>query len=261
MDSEPFAPDGRLLRFLQSVAEGGAGDAVDGVGAAEAGLVRPGPDGAPVLTEAGRASLAAAAIPAIYRRHAAVFDRLRVRTLFERAWLEQFLALVPPGGAVLDLGCGMGEPMARFLAEAGRRVTGVDASPALLALARERMPAGEWIAADMRDLDLRLRFEGILAWDSFFHLSRADQRAMFPVFARHAAPGAALMFTSGPAAGEAIGSFEGEALFHASLDPTDYRERMGKEGFEVVAHRAEDAECGGRTVWLARRSDQAASAG
>lgn len=261
MDSEPIAPAGRLLRFLQTVAEGGAGNAEDGDGAAEAGLVRAGPDGAPMLTEAGQASLAAAAIPGIYRRHAAAFDRLRGRTLFERAWLERFLVLVPPGGAVLDLGCGMGEPVARFLLEAGRLVTGVDASPALLALARERLPEGEWIRADMRGLALGRRFEGILAWDSFFHLSRADQRTMFPVFAHHAAPGAALMFTSGPEAGEAIGRFEGEALFHASLDPAEYRERMSEEGFAVVAHRVEDAECGGRTVWLARREGQAASAG
>lgn len=37
---------------------------------------------------------------------------------------------------------------------------------------------------------------------------------MFPVFAAHAAPGAVLMFTSGPTAGEAIGEWEGEPLYH-----------------------------------------------
>ncbi len=41
--------------------------------------------------------------------------------------------------------------------------------------------------------------------------TRADQRAMFPVFGDHAAPGAALLFTSGPAAGEAIGDLYGRA--------------------------------------------------
>jgi hypothetical protein len=35
---------------------------------------------------------------------------------------------------------------------------------------------------------------------------------MFPVFRIHAAPGAALLFSSGPRHGEAIGSYGGEPL-------------------------------------------------
>ncbi|EXI77463.1 MAG: hypothetical protein AW10_03817 [Candidatus Accumulibacter appositus] len=55
-------------------------------------------------------------------------------------------------------------------------------------------------------------FLALVAWDSFFHLSHDDQRRMFPSFARHAAPGALLLFTSGPAHGESIGSSRGEPL-------------------------------------------------
>jgi hypothetical protein len=106
----------------------------------------------------------------------------------------------------------------------------------------------------MRRLALGRRFDGLLAWNSFFHLTREDQRAMFPVFAAHASPGAALMFTSGPSDGEAIGSFEGEPLYHASLAPEEYRALLAGHGFAVVAHVAEDAGCGGLTIWLARKS-------
>ena len=106
----------------------------------------------------------------------------------------------------------------------------------------------------MRCLALGRTFDGLIAWDSFFHLRAVDQRTMFPIFTAHAAPGAALMFTSGPAAGEAIGTFHGEALYHASLDPAEYRALLAANGFDVVAHVAEDAECGGHTVWLAQRS-------
>lgn len=60
------------------------------------------------------------------------------------------------------------------------------------------------------------------------------------------------MFTSGPAHGEAIGSLEGEPLYHASLDPVEYRRLLESEGFAVVAHVADDQSCGGRTVWLAQ---------
>ncbi|MFK8250294.1 class I SAM-dependent methyltransferase [Ancylobacter terrae] len=198
-------------------------------------------------------SEAAAAIVALYETHAAAFDRLRGRSLFEAGWLDRFRALLPPApAAILDIGCGSGEPIARYLAEKGHAVTGIDSAPSLIALCRARFPDHDWHVADMRTLSLGRRFDGLIAWDSFFHLAADDQRAMFPLFRAHARPGAALMFTSGPAAGEAIGTFEGEPLFHASLDPAEYRAHLDAGGFDVVAHAAEDPACGGHTVWLAR---------
>lgn len=189
----------------------------------------------------------------LYERHAGAYDRDRSRGLMERDWLDAFLGLVPPGGHVLDLGCGMGEPIAAYLLAQGRPVTGIDGSPTLIALCRERFPAADWRVADMRGLALGRAFDGIVAWDSFFHLDRDAQRAMFPIFAAHAAPGAPLLFTSGPRDGVAIGSFGGEPLHHASLAPEAYRALLAGHGFEVVRHVAEDASCGGHTIWLARR--------
>ena len=133
-------------------------------------------------------------------------------------------------------------------------VEGVDASAALIDLCRARMPEQTWIVGDMREVALGRRFDGLIAWHSFFHLPWDDQRRMFDVFATHATPTAALMFTSGPAHGEAVGRFEGEALYHASLAPDEYRALLADAGFEVVDHVAEDPTSNGDTVWLARRS-------
>lgn len=192
-------------------------------------------------------------IVSLYERHAAAYDRLRGRNLFEKGWLDRFLTLVPPGGSVLDIGCGMGEPIARYIIESGRAVTGVDSSSGLIDLCMMRFPAETWQVTDMRTLALGRHFDGLLAWDSSFHLAPDDQRGMFKIFADHATPRAALMFTSGPAQGEAIGTFEGEPLYHASLDPDEYRTLLRDHGFNVVAHVVDDADCGGHAVWLARR--------
>ncbi len=196
----------------------------------------------------------AADLIALYQRHAAVWDKERGRALFERPWLERFRAALPSDRSVLDLGCGAGEPLARYLIEHGHTVTGVDSSPALIETARTRFPKERWMTADMRSVSLGERFGGILAWDSFFHLTPDDQRAMFPVFAAHAAPGAALMFTSGPKFGEAIGSYQGDALYHASLDSDEYRALLAAQGFRVLEHVIEDPACGGHTIWLAQLS-------
>jgi trans-aconitate methyltransferase len=192
-------------------------------------------------------------IISLYQRKADNWDADRGRSLFEKPWLDRLLALVPARASVLDLGCGSGEPIARYLIESGHDVVGVDSSPPLIALSAERFPQHTWAVADMRTLDLVRRFDAIIAWDSFFHLTPDDQRRMFPVFARHIAARGALMFTSGPAHGEVIGSFHGEPLYHASLDPAEYRALLDEAGFDVVAHVAEDPTCGGHTIWLARQ--------
>jgi SAM-dependent methyltransferase len=191
-------------------------------------------------------------IIALYERHAQHWDRNRWRNLFERPWLDRFLTLLPTGGSLLDIGCGSGEPIARHFIEAGYKLTGVDSSPAMISLCEARFPDETWIVADMRALSLNARFDGMLAWDSFFHLTPDDQRGMFAIFRKHAAPKAVLMFTSGPRGGVAMGTYQGEPLYHASLDPQEYRALLDEHGFKVVSYMPEDRECGGHTIWLAQ---------
>jgi SAM-dependent methyltransferase len=197
----------------------------------------------------------AARIIDLYQRRSLewVRDRERGGGLMEKSWLDRFRGLVSSTASILDIGCGSAVPISRYLIEAGHHVTGVDSSATLIDLCRDRFPTHEWIVADMRTLALGRPFDGIIAWDSFFHLCPDDQRQMFPVFRQHAAPGAALMFTSGPAHGEAIGSFEGEPLYHASLDPAEYRSLLDQHGFRVISYVAEDPDCGRHTIWLAQR--------
>lgn len=189
----------------------------------------------------------------LYRRHAGAWAAVRGAEFAERAWVERFGALLGPGATVLDIGCGSGQPIAACLAQRGHRVTGIDSSPEMITLFQASLPGEATEVADMRSLSLGRRFGGLIAWDSLFHLAPDEQRLMFAVFRDHALPGAPLLFTSGPAFGEATGTFQGEPLYHASLSPGEYRLLLGRNGFDAVAHVAQDPDCGGHTVWLARR--------
>ncbi len=188
----------------------------------------------------------------LYRRHARAWATDRNKRLIEGPWLDRFMTLMPASGTVLDIGCGAAEPMASYLIAKGCVVTGVDSAPEMIDLCRARCPDGDWRVADMRSLSLGRLFNGLLAWDSLFHLSPDHQRRMFAIFRTHAAPGAALMFTSGSSFGESLGSYAGDVLYHASLDTAEYRALLAQHGFEVIAHTVEDPACGGRTLWLAR---------
>lgn len=190
----------------------------------------------------------------LYSRRALDWDRDRSKTLIEKAWLDAFLAHVPATGSILDLGCGSGDPIARYLIEQGRALTGVDAAPGLIDLCRRRFPEHDWRVADMRDLALGRRFDGLIAWHSAFHLTPREQEGMFAVYARHLTPGGVLMFTSGSNHGETVGQWRGEPLYHGSLSLEEYRAALASNGFRILDHRLDDSETGGATVWLARAS-------
>ena len=190
----------------------------------------------------------------LYDAHAREWAELRAGSQMEQAWLGRFAALLPPRGEVLDVGCGSGEPVALSLTANGFSVCGVDSSPALIALCRERLPDQEWVCADMRSLDLGRAFDGIVLWHSLFHLPPDDQRAMFPRIAAHARPSAALMFTAGDKGGVRVGEWQGEPLYHASLDPLEYDALLKANGFRLLERRLGDPDCGDASVWLAQMS-------
>lgn len=192
----------------------------------------------------------------LYRKYAREWVALRGEDLYEKVWLDRVLALVPAQAKILDIGCGSGKPIAAYLLAQGCTVTGVDSSETMLLMAQQNFPDQTWIQADMRQFRLEQKFDAILAWDSFFHLAPDDQRQMFAQFARHAQQGTVLMFSSGPAHGEAIGEFFGEPLYHASLAPEEYRALLRQYGFQVLEMVAEDPECTAHTVWLAQMGSQ-----
>lgn len=188
-----------------------------------------------------------------YEIEAPRWARERNRALWEKPALLAAVASRPPGLCVLDLGCRSGQPIAEWFVARGDRVTGVDGAAAMIAQMRARVPQVRGIHADMRGLALGQSFDVILAFNSFFHLSPMDQRAMFPVFAAHAAPGARLLFTSGPTAGEAVGRVGDSPVYHASLAPDEYRALLSEHGFSLLWFRPENAELKGHSVWLAKK--------
>ena len=194
-------------------------------------------------------------IVGLYRDKADDWVRDRGVTLYSRAggadeaiWLDRFVAGLPAGASILDVGCGSGWPIGAALLARGLQVTGVDASPGLIAHAQATLPTGVWSVADMREPLPPGPFDGVLAWHSLFHLSPDDQTEVLPKLAACVAAGGRLIFTSGQGHGETIGLWRGEPLYHASLDPEAYRALLADAGLRVEYDGAESG------VWLAGRA-------
>ncbi|HET7271723.1 MAG TPA: class I SAM-dependent methyltransferase, partial [Rubrobacter sp.] len=95
------------------------------------------------------------------------------------AALEDLASLVPPRATVLDLGCGAGVPVTRWLSDREFAVTGVDVSARQLELARSNVPTATFIKADMIELSFAPEtFDAVVAFHSIIHVPRTDHPAL-----------------------------------------------------------------------------------
>jgi SAM-dependent methyltransferase len=100
---------------------------------------------------------------------------------------EAFFELLPDSvGAVVELGCGEGR-VTRDLAARGYRVSAVDASPSLVAAAREADAGGEYVVADAAELpfadasfDLAISYNSLMDMDDVERPVREVWRVLRP---------------------------------------------------------------------------------
>ncbi|MGR3634546.1 MAG: class I SAM-dependent DNA methyltransferase [Shimia sp.] len=188
---------------------------------------------------------------ATYDRVATEWDEARNKDLHERPWIDRLLTGLPNPARVLDLGCGSARPIGQYIASLGHDLTGVDASPAMVALARNHVPAACFHEMDLTALDLTGAFDAILSWDGTFHLTVKEQRAILPNLATLTAKGGTLMLTVGHSEGEVTGTVAGETVYHASLKPEEYIQTLTQLGFETVTYTADDPTTHGHHILLA----------
>lgn len=110
-----------------------------------------------------------------------------------RAWAESFA----PGSTILDLGSGPGEPGTRLLREAGLATYAVDASPAMVAVYRERFP-GSPVDQNTAEVSafFHRTFDGVLAWGLLFLLKADAQALVIGKVAKALRPGGRFLFTT-----------------------------------------------------------------
>jgi cyclopropane fatty-acyl-phospholipid synthase-like methyltransferase len=171
------------------------------------------------------------------------------------AALGDLASLLPPGAAVLDLGCGAGVPGTRWLADEGFAVTGVDVSARQLELARRYVPAAAFVKADMTTLTFAPRiFDAVVAFNSIIHVSREDQPALLEGIHRWLKPGG--LFLANWATSEWEGEEENWEGWGASMWWSHYGEEenlvmLREAGFEISSAKTETSRgTGDDEPWL-----------
>ncbi len=134
------------------------------------------------------------------------------------AQIERAVAFVKHKGVALDVGCGTGRCLG-LLTRHGFRTDGLDVSPAMIALARERHPEAGLFHADVCRWELPRSYDLIVAWDSTWHVPLARQEAVLTKLCLGLSAGGVLVFTTGgtDAPSERQDSCMGPPMYHATL--------------------------------------------
>lgn len=172
-------------------------------------------------------------------------------------WLVDLQGRLPVSGAVLDLGCGCGVPVARFLADAGYHVTGVDISDVQIERARRLVPAGTFVRADATRLDLpSASFDAVVCLYALIHMPLADQPRLIARIATWLRPGGWLLTTVGNGAwtGTEDNWLGGPAtMWWSHADAATYRSWLRQAGLTITAEEFIPEGAGGHALFWAQR--------
>jgi SAM-dependent methyltransferase len=163
---------------------------------------------------------------AYYDAHALEYARATLGVYMAPLY-EPFLALIAPGGHILDVGCGSGRDVLAFRGR-GFRVTAIDASGEIAHVAREW--TGQAVAVlRVQDLSYENEFDGIWACASLLHVPSDEVDDVIERLTRALRPGGScyMLFKLG----EAEEVREGR-LFH---DYTEARLRLVIERHPLLA--------------------------
>ena len=145
-----------------------------------------------------------------------------------------FTDKIKPEGKVLDIGCGTGYPIADYLANSGFEITGIDFSKSMLNKAIElHLPKSQFLLTDFFDFNPTGLFDGIIAFDSFFHFPFEGQRLIYPKVAKWLKPGGVLLFTHGLESSEIISEMFGKTFYYSSLDKDEVKTLLESNGLEI----------------------------
>ncbi len=150
-------------------------------------------------------------------------------------WCGELLDRLPEGARVVELGCGGGAAETRELASRFR-LTGVDLSDAQLARARERVPAAEYLHADLTTVEFAA--ETIDAVASFYAFNHVPRELLAPLFRRiHTwlRPGGLLLATLGASDVPGwTGDFLGEPSYFSGYPAETNRRLLAAAGLTLL---------------------------
>ena len=185
-------------------------------------------------------------------------DRLFDDEMYRDAF-EDWVARLPPGGRVLDVGCGHGAPVVATLLERGFQVTGIDVSDGMLARARAAYPEAAFRNGLPTEMTEQETYDGICSFFALLHTDPIELRVALMHLQRALKPGGYLLIGSllsdvnarnGP-----LYRFKGQWVWGCEFSADEVQAVLTAQDRFTIVQRTEDVQ-----VWEPASSEPGAEA-
>jgi len=178
-----------------------------------------------------------------YEHHATTFIRCRSKGIdgVGAPEVRQWARALPRNAAVLDVGCGTGDPISKMLKDEGLTVYGMDASPSMVQGFKQNFPDSPVACEAVEDSSFfNKQFDAIIAWGLMFLLPEEIQEVVIRKMADALFAGGKLLFTA-PAQKmnwkDAITEIES-----TSLGTEGYKALLTASGLSLIAEFEDEGE-------------------
>lgn len=172
--------------------------------------------------------------------------------------LLKFIKYLPKNSRVLDLGCGAGVPVSKFLADNRYKVTGIDFSDGMLRLARKNVPKAKFLKMDMTKLRLKENsFDGAVSFYAIIHVPREKHSRIYRGIHKILKNNAIILANAGGNKEweEIANDYMGVPMFWSFYSPKRTLSIIKNAGFDVIWNRI--LKLGGETqFWVMARNQK-----
>lgn len=131
--------------------------------------------------------------------------------------IDKAISYSKGGGSALDVGCGSGGRIVKKLEDHGFNVTGVDAAPRMIEMAKANHTSAQFFLADICTWDSNEKYDLIVAWDSIFHLPLSMHSQVLSKLCGLLKQNGILIYTFGDDHGEHESDWHNDKFYYSSI--------------------------------------------
>jgi cyclopropane fatty-acyl-phospholipid synthase-like methyltransferase len=170
-------------------------------------------------------------------------------------YLEKLIQLLKPHARILDLGCGSGVPIDKYLVDKGFKVTGIDISEKQIELAKRNVLEAVFEVKDMANLqDGEFEVDAVVSFYAIFHIPRKKHEDLLRQINSFLPLDGLILITMGSSEWEGVEeNFHGSKMWWSHYGAEKNREIVQKAGFKILLDEIDTTEGEKHQVIIAQK--------
>lgn len=151
-------------------------------------------------------------------------------------YLEKLVELLKPEATILDIGCGSGIPIDKYLVDRGFKVLGIDISEKQIELAKQNVPQAIYKVKGMEDLkDGEYQVDAVVSFYAIFHIPKEQHQDLVKKISSFLTKNGLILVTMGSGEWEGIeDDFHGGKMYWSHYGPEKNRKIVESCGFKML---------------------------